>query len=57
MWLAFIGYLTYLFFMAKNNKEEAGEKTRKRPVWLLMVLVVVGLVLIVWGSDVTVDAA
>lgn len=57
LWLAFIGYLTYLFFMAKSNKEEAGEETRKKPVWLLMVLAVTGLILIVWGSDVTVDAA
>lgn len=57
LWIAFVAYLTYLFFMAKNNKEEAEEESKKKPVWLLIVLVVVGLVLVVWGSDVTVDAA
>lgn len=57
LWIAFIAYLTYLFFMAKKNKEETGEEEKKKPVWLLAVLVVTGLVLVVWGSDVTVDAA
>lgn len=57
LWIAFIAYLTYLFIMAKNNKEEAEEESKKKPVWLLIVLVVIGLVLVVWGSDVTVDAA
>lgn len=56
LWIAFIIYLTYLFFMAKNSKEET-EENRKKPVWLLIILAVIGLVLVVWGSDVTVDAA
>lgn len=57
LWAAFIVYLVYLFFMAKKNKEETEEDNRKKPVWLLIILAIVGLVLIVWGSDVTVDAA
>lgn len=55
-WIAFTIYLAYLFIMAMNNKEEV-EETKKRPVWMLLLFVVVGIVLVVWGSDVTVDAA
>ena len=55
-WIAFLIYLLYLFIMAKNNKEEIDEM-QKRPVWMLILFVLGGLVLVVWGSDVTVDAA
>ena len=55
-WIAFTIYLAYLFIMAMNNKEEV-EETKKRPVWMLLMFVVIGIVLVVWGSDVTVDAA
>lgn len=57
LWLAFILYLGYLFLMAKKNKEEVPEDADKQPIWKLIGASVVGLVLIVWGSDVTVDAA
>ena len=56
LWIAFLIYLTYLFIMAKNNKEESQE-IQKRPVWMLILFVIAGLILVVWGSDVTVDAA
>ena len=56
LWIAFLIYLSYLFIMAKNNKEEA-EEMQKRPVWMLILFVLGGLVLVVWGSDVTVNAA
>lgn len=49
--------MAYLFRMAKKNKEKIEEEHEKLPVWKLLILTVVGLVLIVWGSDVTVDAA
>ena len=56
LWIAFIIYLTYLFIMAKNNKAEEDET--KDNNWLkLIISTIVGLVLIVLGSDVTVDAA
>ena len=55
-WIAFIIYLAYLFIMAMNNKEEV-EETKKRPIWMLILFVVIGIVLVVWGSDVTVNAA
>lgn len=56
-WAAFIVYLVYLFRMAKNNREEVEEEQADKPVWKLLMLLIVGLVIVVWGSDVTVDAA
>lgn len=55
LWILFITYLTYLFFMAKNNKEEDTEVTDS--TLKLIVLAVVGLAVIVLGSNVTVDSA
>lgn len=57
LWAAFLLYLAYLFYMAKKNKEEVEEKNKEKPVWQLLLLTAIGLVLVVWGSDVTVDAA
>ena len=57
LWLAFIVYLVYLFRMAKNNREQEEEKQKEGSVLKLLILLVVGLVIVVWGSDVTVDAA
>lgn len=57
LWIAFLAYLFYLFWMAKKNKEETLEENRELPLWKLLVAAVLGLVLVVWGSDVTVDAA
>lgn len=56
LWVAFLVYLAYLFYMAKKNKA-ADEKQQDMPLWKLLVCTVVGLVLVVWGSDVTVNAA
>lgn len=60
MWVLFIVYLLYLLKMAKNGQggsEEEAEAGKNDPIWKLIILVVIGVVLIVWGSDVTVDAA
>lgn len=57
LWAAFILYLAYLFWMAKKDKTEAPEDTEQQPVWKLILLVVIGLVLIMIGSDFAVDAA
>lgn len=57
LWVAFLLYLGYLFYMAKKNKEEVAEDEKQKPIWLLLIAAVGGLVLVVWGSDVTVDAA
>lgn len=57
LWVLFILYLIYLFVMAKRDKQEVVETEEAKPFGKLGVLAVVGLLLIVWGSDVTVDAA
>ncbi len=57
LWIAFLLYLVYLFYMAKKNKEEVTEESKEAPFWKLLIAAVGGLVLVVWGSDVTVDAA
>ncbi len=56
LWAAFLLYLGYLLYMALKNKEEEEEEESK-PIWKLLLFTVVGVVLVVWGSDVTVDAA
>lgn len=55
LWAMFIAYLGYLFYLAKNGKEENEEVTTA--IWKLLLSAVVGGVVVVWGSDVTVDAA
>ena len=57
LWIAFLIYLGYLLRMAKKGKEdnEPDEKQKSLPVQLLMILV--GLVCIVLGSDFVVDGA
>ncbi len=57
LWALFLVYLGYLFVMAKRDKQEADEQDNIKPIWTLLVFTTVGLVLIVWGSSVTVDAA
>ena len=56
LWAAFLLYLGYLFYMAKKNRQ-VEEETEKKPLWELLLYTVLGLVFVVWGSDVTVDAA
>lgn len=58
--LAFLLYLGYLLYSAKHTSEEAGEEDEdKKPLkpWQAIAGLVGGLVLILIGSDVAVDAA
>ena len=55
LWVLFIVYLLYLFRLAKQGTEE--ENTEDRPIWRLLIYMIIGGVLVVWGSDVTVDSA
>lgn len=61
LWFFMIVYLIYLLKSAKNgkNQEEPQENENDKPVSGVMLVgfVVLGVVLIVWGSDVAVDAA
>ncbi len=58
LWFFFIVYIIYLYRMTKNQKPvEEAEKKEEAGIWKLLLLIVVGLALVVFGSDVTVDAA
>lgn len=59
LWVFMIIYLLYLLWMAKHGEalEEVPEAGKNDTVLKMVVMVVVGAALIVWGSDVTVDAA
>ena len=57
LWLAFLLYLGYLFVMAKKNRAEPTETYGDAPLWKLLLFAAAGLGLVIWGSDVTVDAA
>lgn len=57
LWAAFFLYLAYLFYMAKKNREVVAEEAKQESLPKLVLLTVIGVVLVVWGSDVSVDAA
>lgn len=58
LWGFFLVYLFYLLQMAKKNQKPKEEKEHHpMPLWRMIAGAVLGLVLIVWGSDVSVDAA
>lgn len=58
LWVLFIVYLAYLFVMTKKGDADAEENESKLDkVWKMAVFILVGGGLIVFGSDVTVDAA
>lgn len=54
--ILFVTYLTYLFFMAKKNPDDS-EAPKELSVVKALLCTVIGLVLIVAGSNVTVNAA
>lgn len=57
LWVAFMFYLGYLFRMAKNGEGEVEEINGDRPLWKSAIWSVIGLVLIIAGSNVAVEAA
>jgi len=54
-WICFIAYLAYLYVLAKKGIEE--EATEDRPVWKLILFILVGGTVVVWGANISVDAA
>lgn len=55
LWVMFVAYLVYLFLLAKKGTQEdepVATKTRR-----LLASAVIGGVIVVWGSNITVDAA
>jgi len=57
LWLLFIVYLGYLFVLAKKGAQNEEDKKEERSTWKLLLFAIVGGVIVVWGSDITVDAA
>ena len=57
LWALFLVYLGYLFGMAKNGNADEEEEMEMHPLWKQMLMLVVGIVCIVNGSDLTVDNA
>ncbi len=58
MLVCFVGYLSYMFVMMKKGEMQAEEiEQTGAPIWKMLLMGVVGLGLVIWGSDITVDAA
>lgn len=55
--VVFAAYIYYTLQLAKKNPEETEEEEKKRPVWKLILLILVGLGFIVGGSNISVEAA
>ncbi len=53
----FIAYLAYLFIMAKKDKGSSEETVKELPVWKSVLAIVIGLAMIILGSNVTVNSA
>lgn len=56
LWVLFITYLVYLFILARKGKVENTEAEEKK-TWKLLLYTIVGGVIVVWGSNITVDSA
>lgn len=56
LWVLFLIYLTYLFFLAKKGTEEE-QMQEDHPIWKCILLILLGGVMVVFGSDLTVDSA
>ena len=57
LWLLFILYLVYLFILAKRGRQEEKKDTVTASVVKLILLTILGGVMIVLGSNVTVNSA
>lgn len=55
LWVLFLIYLAYLFVLAKNSKEEKQEVEKR--TFKLLFYIFAGAVVVVAGSDITVDSA
>lgn len=58
LWVLFLSYLGYLFWMAKKgNGDDGAEINTDRAIWMSLLWAVIGLALIVLGSDIAVEGA
>lgn len=54
-WILFLVYLGYLYVLAKKGTEE--EATEERPVWKLILIILVGGAVVVLGANISVESA
>ena len=57
LWALFLLYLGYLFRMTKYGEDQEQEQEELIPLWKQLLMLVVGIFAIVFGSDLTVDNA
>ena len=59
LWVFFLIYMGYLLYSARGSMKEDTNKApeKQRPIWQLLIFTVLGMVMIVVGSDFTVDGA
>lgn len=57
LWIFMIVYLLYLLKMAKQGNETQEKEEKQDSVLKMLVMIVGGAAIIVWGSDITVKAA
>lgn len=57
MWVVFLGFLIYLIQVVRKENVVVEESSKNKKLWKLLLATVVGLGIIVWGSNVTVGAA
>lgn len=62
LWILFIAYLAYLFIMTKKGKinseeDDENKEEKNRKTWQLILFIIIGILLIVFGSNITVNAA
>ena len=57
MLFGFGGYLTYLFISAKKNKEDDQTPIKDMPIWKSIIFVILGIALIIFGSEFAVETA
>ena len=55
LWILFLIYLAYLFHLAKQGTEE--DTVEDRSTGKLLLFMIGGGIIVVWGSDITVDSA
>lgn len=56
-WLLFLVFLGYLFVIARKGEAQEEGETKDIPVWKCLLLIVIGGVLVVKGSDFAVEGA
>lgn len=55
--ILFVAFLGYLFYMAKKGSPTEEESAKDFPVWKCLLLMVIGGIMVVKGSDFAVDGA